>query len=154
MKPNNRVMCPDCIRPKMLFETERKAENFIKWNAAEMKHGESLRAYYCPACCGWHISHQEHRDDYEVQTRNLVAAYNRSISLHGKKKIDRLIHEENYDAEARRIFDDLPEEVQHAPFKKAVRKYLKTYFSDNGMKDDGFLRTAIYKIWQKNNNRQ
>lgn len=30
MKPKNRVMCPDCGRSKMLFETETKANNFIK----------------------------------------------------------------------------------------------------------------------------
>ena len=32
-KPNKfRVMCPDIGRQKMLFDTEEKAKNFIKFN--------------------------------------------------------------------------------------------------------------------------
>lgn len=60
MKPTkNRVWCPDCWRLKMLFKTRKKAINFIKWNKDELEYGgETLRAYYCRACCGWHISHQ------------------------------------------------------------------------------------------------
>ena len=60
MKPTkNRVWCPDCWRLKMLFKTRKKAINFIKWNKDELEYGgETLRAYYCTKCCGWHISHQ------------------------------------------------------------------------------------------------
>ena len=32
VKPKNRVWCPDCMRPKMKFETEKQAQDFIKWN--------------------------------------------------------------------------------------------------------------------------
>jgi ssDNA-binding Zn-finger/Zn-ribbon topoisomerase 1 len=33
MKPTrNRVMCPDCGKAKMLFESEKKAKRFIEWN--------------------------------------------------------------------------------------------------------------------------
>ena len=31
-KPKNRVLCPDCGREKMLFETEKKAKLFIEYN--------------------------------------------------------------------------------------------------------------------------
>ena len=60
MKPTkNRVWCPDCWRLKILFKTRKKAINFIKWNKDELEYGgETLRAYYCTKCCGWHISHQ------------------------------------------------------------------------------------------------
>ena len=57
MRPKNRVMCPDCGKQKMLFETERKAQDFLRWNSAEIPGGESLRPYYCKACCGWHLTH-------------------------------------------------------------------------------------------------
>ena len=31
-KPKNRIICPDCGKPKMVFESESKAKNFIKFN--------------------------------------------------------------------------------------------------------------------------
>ena len=40
MKPKNRVFCYDCGRPKLLFETEKKALNFIKFNADEINEYE------------------------------------------------------------------------------------------------------------------
>lgn len=60
MKPKNRVLCPDCGKPKILFESENKANNFIKFNASEIPHGDKLRSYYCPACCGWHVSSHQY----------------------------------------------------------------------------------------------
>lgn len=60
MKPKYRVYCPAIRRTKMLFETERKALDFITWNGQELEKGgkkaKNLRAYYCPACGGWHIT--------------------------------------------------------------------------------------------------
>jgi len=77
-------MCPACWRPKMLFNTKRKALNFIKWNKDELEYGgETLRAYYCKYCCGWHISHQPWRyygrfvpDDLESSLRHEQIARN------------------------------------------------------------------------------
>ena len=69
MKPKNRVMCPDCGRLKMFFESESKANNFIKFNKDDIENGDELRSYYCPACCGWHISHKQYKqtlDRYET----------------------------------------------------------------------------------------
>ena len=91
MKPRRRNMCPDCGRPKMLFETERKANDFIRWNGDEIDtHGGQLRAYYCPSCCGWHISHYRYHESYGHRTENLIGAYERTKKSMGK--IDRLIH--------------------------------------------------------------
>lgn len=154
MKPTKRIMCPDCMRQKMLFETERKAKDFIRWNGKEIEHGESLRAYYCPACCGWHISHHRYSSVYDSNTTNLIGAYNHSINLHGKKKIDILIHQENKDGDARRIFDSLPVEIRQTPLKKRVRKYLTSFFKENNMKEDGMLRTIIYHLWEQELNQR
>lgn len=80
MKPKNRIWCPDCGRPKMLFKTERKAQDFIRWNGGDMKYGgDKLRAYYCPSCCGWHISHHRHMERYDRQTDQLLGAYRRRV---------------------------------------------------------------------------
>ena len=35
MKPSKRIYCRECGREKIVFETEKKALNFIKWNADE-----------------------------------------------------------------------------------------------------------------------
>lgn len=60
MKPKHRVMCLDCGKLKILFDSESKANNFIKFNAEEIPHGHLLRSYYCISCCGWHVSSHEH----------------------------------------------------------------------------------------------
>lgn len=78
MKPKNRILCPDCGRPKILFESENKANNFIKFNASEISHGDRLRSYYCPACCGWHVS--SHKYDGVNRTEILLNKYHRSCS--------------------------------------------------------------------------
>lgn len=77
MKPKdkNRVMCPDCWKQKLLFDSETKANNFIKWNKEDIQNGDELRAYYCPACCGWHISHQKFHKKMEGRTSRLIDAY-------------------------------------------------------------------------------
>lgn len=141
-------MCPDCMKPKMLFETERKAQDFIRWNADDMEYGgEQLRAYYCPACCGWHISSHEHREDYDRRTDKLIEAYHKS-------KEARKVHRKemwlsgNIDAvkqKAVEIFDSLPE-VQ---FKSQLKMYLKDYFVEHHIDSRcEWLRAEIYRIWK------
>lgn len=46
----------------MLFETEAKALNFMKFNAefiAAGQKGTPVRAYFCRACGGWHVTKHE-----------------------------------------------------------------------------------------------
>lgn len=76
----NRVMCPDCGKPKMLFETEKEALGFIKWNSSEMEHGDALRPYYCPACCGFHITHKKYYKGFDNRTERLINKYHYSLS--------------------------------------------------------------------------
>jgi hypothetical protein len=60
MKPTkNRIFCRDCSRVKMFFETEQKAQNFIKFNGDEIKTESGYspnRSYYCMFCNGWHVT--------------------------------------------------------------------------------------------------
>jgi hypothetical protein len=60
MKPTkNRVLCKDCGRKKMLFDTEKKAQNFIRFNNEEIQAESGYspeRSYYCLFCGGWHIT--------------------------------------------------------------------------------------------------
>ena len=80
MKPKSRVMCPECGRMKILFETEKKAENFIKWNGDDIDtHGGELRPYYCPACMGYHISSKPFKYGYTHTTDDLIKRYKKDL---------------------------------------------------------------------------
>lgn len=59
MKPKNRIFCMQCHRSKLLFETEKKAFNFIKFNADEIMEETGRapnRVYYCSCCGGYHVT--------------------------------------------------------------------------------------------------
>lgn len=60
MKPTkNKVYCKDCGRTKMLFDTEKKANNFIAFNQEEIREESGYapqRSYFCLFCGGWHIT--------------------------------------------------------------------------------------------------
>jgi vacuolar-type H+-ATPase subunit I/STV1 len=60
MKPTrNKVFCKDCDRTKMLFETKKKADNFIKFNKEEIEADSGYapeRSYFCVFCGGWHTT--------------------------------------------------------------------------------------------------
>lgn len=80
-KPKNRVLCPDCGREKMLFETEKKANLFIKYNWESLTDDkDKLRIYYCPACCGYHISSHKYKGD-NCNTERLINNYNKDKRL-------------------------------------------------------------------------
>ena len=155
MKPSKRIMCPDCGRPKMLFETERKANGFIRWNGDELHvpEGCELRAYYCPSCCGWHISHQRHRMSYDQQTDNLIGAFERSRT--SVSRIDRLINKDLFEQEqrkleekAQRVYDDIPEEIKGVGKKSGIKRLLDGYFVGNGIYDrSGRLRCEVYRLF-------
>jgi hypothetical protein len=70
MKPKNRVFCVDCGRSKILFETEKKATNFIHFNAKDI-HEESGyspdRSYYCKSCGGWHVTSAPKKSSLPIQ---------------------------------------------------------------------------------------
>ena len=68
MKPTkNRVYCRDCGRVKMLFETEKQADTFIRFNREEIEERAGYcpaRSYFCIICNGWHVtSKKEHRSE-------------------------------------------------------------------------------------------
>lgn len=60
MKPKkNKVFCKNCERVKMLFDTEKRANNFITFNKEEIKAEKGIapeRSYFCEFCGGWHIT--------------------------------------------------------------------------------------------------
>ena len=68
MKPKKSVYCKGANRPKIKFECQSAAENFIKFNSSEilMQSGKTpIRAYYCRWCVGWHTSSSNYAGVYE-----------------------------------------------------------------------------------------
>ena len=78
-------MCPDCRREKILFETQKKAENFIKFNGEELVDDVTkLRVYYCPACCGYHVSSHEYHGGN--RTEELIQKYYDDLEAINRQK--------------------------------------------------------------------
>ncbi len=92
MKPTKcRVMCPDCGRQKMLFETEKEAATFLKFNGEEVNPDgtRKMRVYYCPACCGYHISSHEYKGSGRATDR-LIERYHRDKKVRQDQKVKAL----------------------------------------------------------------
>lgn len=68
MKPTkNRFFCRACGKAKMLFETERQALNYIRFNSEEVteENGHApVRAYYCNVCMGWHVTSNRNEEHF------------------------------------------------------------------------------------------
>jgi hypothetical protein len=147
MKPkNNRVVCPECFRQKMLFETQKQADNFIKWNGEDIDtNGGELRSYYCPACGGYHISSKPYKKVYEHNTENLIKRYEKDILLTEKSKKVELPDLTEYTKD---ILAHIPHEIDS---KTKLKKYLTEYFSKNGINNVNLqqeIRVEIYKLFK------
>lgn len=89
MKPtNNQVYCIGCKHPKMLFETQTKADNFIKFNRDEIASSSEkvpTRSYYCSFCCGWHVTSVEDEGKAEANDKRDENTWHQIMSLRRKK---------------------------------------------------------------------
>lgn len=60
MKPiRNTTFCYGCRKHKMLFESQSKANNFIRYNGEDIleENGKApVRSYYCEICAGYHVT--------------------------------------------------------------------------------------------------
>ena len=62
----------------MLFETEKKAENFIKFNSENIEEEtghKPERSYYCIACNGWHITSWKEYSHIKSKTEEILDYY-------------------------------------------------------------------------------
>ena len=126
MKPTkSRVMCPDCRRQKMLFETEKEAKTFLKFNeeAVNPDGTREMRIYYCPACCGYHISSHKFVGD--------------------NRRTDRMIEKYREETDggigaATELYEKL--EAEKPTTRKAVNRWLKEQGYSNRAKDIARLR--------------
>ena len=86
MKPTkNQIFCVACGRPKMLFETKAKADNFIKFNSSEMmeESGKApIRSYYCEICGGYHVTSNNsktHAEWLDIRDKILAEEVDRRV---------------------------------------------------------------------------
>ena len=139
-------MCPECFRPKMLFETQKQADNFIKWNGSDIDtQGGELRSYFCKACGGWHITSKPYKESYEYNTENLIKRYEKDLKVSGGIEMPMTI-------DYIKIFNQIPEEIKNGS-KNSVKKYLTEYFIKNGIENkcnQDNIRHNIYKLFSKN----
>ena len=138
-KPKNRVICPDCGRAKMLFETESKANLFIKYNGEEICEDTSkLRVYYCPSCCGYHISSKPVNPKGYHHTEKLIKAYYADIANTDNK--EKLPEPEN--ETIAKIIEQLWVMYKSGIHTFDLQKYIKIEYSD---KLTGKEREYIFK---------
>lgn len=89
IRSKNFVYCRDCGRKKLLFATEEKAVNFMKFNNDAILSARShapVRPYFCVACGGYHLTSIENSENCEKAglTEQIIDAYEQS-KLSGKK---------------------------------------------------------------------
>ena len=59
----------------MLFESEAKANRFLQFNSENFKGKMPLRAYYCDACMGWHVTSKTGVSYVSDVTENVLQRY-------------------------------------------------------------------------------
>lgn len=93
MKPTkNQIFCKDCGKTKMLFESEKKADTFIKFNSDNIRqeNGYSpIRSYFCVFCAGWHVTSKKEffKSNSGIENPVETYMYNLEVKLKAKKNI-------------------------------------------------------------------
>lgn len=103
MKPSkNRIFCKDSGRAKMLFETEKKANTFIKFNADDIEECSGYspkRAYFCVFCNGYHVTSSE-QEFFVKKTRTdkLIEGYHKAKEMKQKegKRLSEVNSQQSY----------------------------------------------------------
>lgn len=94
MKPTkNRVFCIECGKSKMLFETEKKALLFMKFNndeIAEENEAVPSRAYFCEACGGWHLTHLTNTHPTKTPTQKAIELMHKQQDFFQAKEDSRM----------------------------------------------------------------
>ena len=83
MKPTkNRFFCNDCAKVKMQFETEKKANTFIKFNENEIEEEtgfKPIRSYYCISCDCWHVTSKIKTIEIKSKTEVVLEKYREEV---------------------------------------------------------------------------
>jgi len=95
MKPSkSKRFCANAGKQKVVFETEKKAMNFIKFNADEIKAESGYsptRAYYCISCGGYHVTSRKEGSYFDQKDQEWLDAYDstrKKMDAHYKKMME------------------------------------------------------------------
>lgn len=100
MKPTrNRIFCHECQKHKMLFQSQKSADNFILFNhdgIYESTGFAPIRSYFCPACNGWHVTHIHQYEEKPIsEMERAIAAFHalkRSCIVGAESRCQSLLH--------------------------------------------------------------
>lgn len=166
MKPTkNRVFCKNCGRSKILFETEKKAQNFIKFNSEEIEAETGYspqRVYYCVFCGGWHTtsmketrgtSRNEHLFE-EYQKQKQINQENKKQEIEqGKQKIGQKTKQGKQKIEQETQIKQEKKEEEETPFLhivKAETQIFETQTKDMSLVEkEGYLNEKIQSLDQE-----
>ncbi len=160
-KPSKkRIFCPDCGKSKILFETEKEAQTFIKFNSEEIENGEKLRPYYCPACCGYHVSHKKHYRGFDTRTDEMIEDYRRDLS--NKDSFDKKLNKKSMLFTISQKVEYIMSQIDFSSLKnyKGTRPkaflddFFDRWWKDNERYDgseqvEAEIRTIVYKKYKK-----
>lgn len=150
MKPTRSlVYCHETRRQKILFESESKADNFIKFNADEIRESSGyapVRSYYCISCGGWHVTHlPEFRHE---KTISEIMTDKMNEAIENRKKARMAVSQQRKEIKRQNalIIDNIKSSFEH------IRE-----FADSGDKEktEAALLEAYRKlqsIWDSNGN--
>ena len=74
----------------MLFETQKKADTFIRFNSEEIKEENGycpMRSYFCIACNGWHVTSRVENVNLLSKSEIVMDKYRFFIEIREKRKM-------------------------------------------------------------------
>ena len=150
MKPSkNRVFCKDCGRSKMLFETEKKANTFIKFNSEEIEQWSGYkpeRAYFCTYCGGWHVTSQKENLNVKSRTERILDLYNEENEKKAIAKTEKALIIAEKQEQLREIISFLENEllnlknleINSSNFRETFQRVLIEFEKTKSYKDINF----------------
>lgn len=131
MKPTkNRFFCKDCGRRKMVFETEKKADTFIKFNGDEIE-GETgykpERSYFCIYCGGWHVTSKKEYIEIKSKTEKVLDLYEQEKEKKALVKAEKLLITAKKQDDLKKCLDSLKKNISVLEHSKEISEnYTKT----------------------------
>jgi len=129
MKPSkNKIFCHDCGRQKQVFETKKKAENFIKFNSndIELENGYApKRSYFCVACGAWHITSNENE-------------------FQGKSLTEKVLEKYTIECQAKQAKQEINQKLEI--IEKWIKDLLKRKYGNDNLKYKEILNYAITEL--------
>lgn len=152
MKPTkNQYYCPGCGKTKMLFESQKKADNFIRFNKdAFVEEGKKapVRSYYCPVCGGWHVTSNPNEEQFTTMSDpNSRLTKMERVIMRQKKKREHAFFLMRKNA----LIEEVKELYTEQNFKESLRKCreILKLLKDNGKdewNDNRYVVRLMYEI--------